>query len=151
MKRHLLLAAFSVFAVSLAASAAGIPAGGFAGTWTANFDRSYFAGTPPKVDMCIIAADGTVTVNETSSTGKSSTWHYTPIDGQPVQVIGRDNVTVTVHNVNSHINEHSWNMNGKTATSKSILSDDGKTTVFIMDGTDKDGKPFHEMVVYDKE
>jgi hypothetical protein len=30
------------------------------------------------------------------------------------------------------------------------VSKDGKTTTFTMDGTDKDGKPFHELVVYDK-
>jgi hypothetical protein len=47
--------------------------------------------------------------------------------------------------------EHAWNRNGKPSSSKSVLSKDGKTTVFTMDGTDKDGKPSHEMVVYDKQ
>jgi hypothetical protein len=101
--------------------------------------------------MCTIDADGTVTVNETNPEGKSTTWHYTPVEGQPVQVTGRDNVTVTVHKVNDHTNEHTWDMNGKPAHSKSVLSKDGKITTFTMDGTDKDGKPFHEMVVYDKQ
>lgn len=141
----------SLLAVPAIGHATGIPAGGFAGTWTANFQKSKFPGPPPKVDMCIIDADGTVTVKETNSEGKSTTWHYTPVEGKPVDVVGRDNVTVTVHKVNSHVNVHSWNMNGRPAKSKSVLSKDGKTTVFTMDGTDKDGKPFHEMVVYDKQ
>lgn len=151
MKIRLLTLPLSILALTLAAAAAGIPAGGFAGTWSANFSKSKFPGPPPKVDMCIIDPDGTVTVKETNSEGKSSTWHYTPIQGKPVQVIGRDNVTVTVRKINSHVNEHTWNMNGRPATSKSVLSKDGKTTTFTMDGTDKDGKPFHELVVYDKQ
>ena len=139
-----------LFALTLTAQT-GIPAGGFAGTWSANFSKSKFPGPPPKVDMCTIDADGTVTVNETNAEGKSTSWHYTPVQGKPVQVVGRDNVTVTVTKVNDHENDHSWNMNGRPAKSKSILSKDGKTTTFTMDGTDKDGKPFHEMVVYDKQ
>jgi hypothetical protein len=150
MKTRFLLLAFPLLAISLAL-AAGIPAGGFAGTWTANFEKSKFPGPRPKIDMCTIDPDGTVTVNETSADGKSTSWHYTPVEGQPVKVIGRDNVTVTVRKVNDHTNEHTWNMNGRAAKSKSVLSEDGKTTTFTMDGTDKDGKPFHEMVVYDKQ
>lgn len=152
MKIRLLLPLplFFLFALTLVAQT-GIPAGGFAGTWSANFSKSKFPGPPPKIDMCTIDADGTVTVNETNSEGKSTSWHYTPVQGKPVQVVGRDNVTVTVTKVNDHENDHSWNMNGRPAKSKSILSKDGKTTTFTMDGTDKDGKPFHEMVVYDKQ
>ena len=151
MKTRLLLPlAFFLFVLTLAAQT-GIPAGGFAGTWSANFAKSKFPGPPPKVDMCTIDADGTVTVNETNAEGKSTSWHYTPVQGKPVQVVGRDNVTVTVTKVNDRENDHSWNMNGRPAKSKSILSKDGKTTTFTMDGTDKDGKPFHEMVVYDKQ
>ena len=149
MKTPLLLLALSLLVVSLAV-AAGIPAGGFAGTWTANFKKSKFPGPPPKVDMCTIDPDGTVTVNEITAEGKSVSWHYTPVEGQPVEVIGRDNVTVTVRRLNDHTNEHTWNMNGRAAKSKSVLSKDGKTTTFTMDGTGQDGKPFHEMVVYDK-
>jgi hypothetical protein len=150
MKTRLLTLPLFFLALAIMAHAA-IPAGGFAGTWAANFSKSKFPGPPPKVDMCTIDADGTVTVNETNSEGKSTSWHYTPIDGKPVSVIGRDNVTVTVKKVNDHTNEHTWNMNGRAAHSKSVLSEDGKTTTFTMDGTDKDGKPFHEVVVYDKQ
>jgi hypothetical protein len=151
MKKSFLLLPFSLLAVSLAVGAAGIPAGGFAGTWSANFTKSKFPGPPPKVDMCIIDADGTVTVKETTSEGKDVTWHYTPVDGQPVSIVGRENTTVTVHQVNAHTIEHTWNMEGRAAKSSSVLSKDGKTTVFTMDGTGKDGKPFHEMVVYDRQ
>lgn len=130
---------------------AAIPAGGFAGHWKVNFAKSIFPGPPPQVDMCTIDGDGTVTVHEVSADGKSISWSYTPVSGKPVPIQGRDNATVTVRKLNSHTTVQSWNFNGRTAKSKAVLSKDGKTTTFTMDGTDKDGKPFHEMVVYDKE
>ena len=151
MKTRLLLLTFSLVATSLTLKAADMPPGGFVGTWKVNFAKSKFPGKPPLVDMATIDPDGTVTINETSSKGKSTSWHYKPIEGEAVPVIGRDNTTVLVKKVNAHTNEHTWNFNGRPGKSKSVLSKDGKTTTFTMDGTDKEGKPFHELVVYDKE
>jgi len=151
MKTRMMHLPCVLLALSLTLAAADMPAGGFAGTWSANFAKSKFPGPPPKVDMCTIQPDGTVTINETTAEGKVITWTYKPIEGQPVQVTGRENVTVTVKRVNDHTIEHTWNFNGKPGKSKSVLSKDGKTTTFTMDGTDKDGKPFHEVVVYDKQ
>ncbi len=151
MKTRSLILTFSLVAISLSVRAADMPAGGFAGTWKVNFAKSKFPGKPPLVDMATIDPDGTVTINETNSEGKSTTWHYKPIEGQAVSVVGRDNTTVLVKKVNDHTNEQIWNANGKTNTSKAVLSKDGKTTTFTMDGTDKEGKPFHELVVYDME
>lgn len=151
MKTRSLILTFSLVAISLSVRAADMPAGGFAGTWKVNFAKSKFPGKPPLVDMATIDPDGTVTINETNSEGKSTTWHYKPIEGQAVSVVGRDNTTVLVKKVNDHTNEQIWNANGKTNTSKAVLSKDGETTTFTMDGTDKEGKPFHELVVYDME
>jgi hypothetical protein len=151
MRTRLTILAFSLVALSLTVLAKDMPAGGFAGTWSADFAKSKFPGPPPKVDMCTIDPDGTVTINETSPEGKSTTWNYKPLEGEAVKVNGRDNVTVRVKRVNAHTIEHTWDFNGKPGKSKSVLSKDGKTTTFTMDGTDKDGKPFHEVVVYDKQ
>jgi hypothetical protein len=151
MKRALPMAALFTIALSLAARAGDMSAGGFAGTWKVNFAKSKFPGKPPLVDMATVDPDGTVTVNETNAEGKSTTWHYTPVEGQAVQVIGRDNTTVLVKKVNGQTNEQVWNFDGRPGKSKAVLSKDGKTTTFTMDGTDKDGKPFHELVVYDKQ
>ena len=151
MKIRLLILTFSLVAISLTVKAADMSAGGFAGTWKVNFAKSKFPGPPPQVDMAIVDPNGTVTVNETNSEGKSTSWHYTPTEGQAVPVVGRDNTTVIVKRLNDHTNEQIWNFDGRAGKSKAILSKDGKTTTFTMDGTDKDGKPFHELVVYDKE
>src|SRR5882672_1115142 len=151
MKMRLIILSFSLVAVSLTVKAADMPAGGFAGTWKVNFAKSKFPGKPPQVDMATIDPDGTVTINETNSEGKSTTWHYKPVEGEAVAIVGRENVTVLVKKVNEQTNEQTWYSNGKTNHSKAVLSKDGKTTTFTMDGVDKDGKPFHELVVYDKE
>ena len=151
MKTRLLILTFALIAIHLTVKAAEMSAGGFAGTWKVNFAKSKFPGPPPQVDMAIVDPNGTVTVNETNSEGKSTSWHYTPTEGQAVPVVGRDNTTVIVKRLNDHTNEQIWNFDGRAGKSKAILSKDGKTTTFTMDGTDKDGKPFHELVVYDKE
>jgi hypothetical protein len=151
MKICLLVLTLSLMAISLTAKAADMAPGGFAGTWKVNFAKSKFPGKPPLVDMATIDPDGTVTVNETNSEGKSTSWHYKPEEGKAVPVTGRDNTTVLVKRVNDRTIEHTWSFDGRPGKSNAVLSKDGKTTIFTMDGTDKDGKPFHEVVVYDKE
>lgn len=152
MKSRLLTLLTSVFVfLTIVQLHATMPAGGFAGTWKVNFAKSKFPGPPPQVDMCTVDPDGTVTVNETNSEGKSTSWHYTPDPGKPVSVEGRDHTTVIVTKINGHTNQQVWDFNGRSAKSTAVLSKDGKTTTFTMDGTDKDGKPFHEKVVYDKQ
>lgn len=128
------------------------PAGAWAGTWKFNLEKSKFPGKPPVADQVTVDPDGTITVDETNSSGKSSTWHYKPQQGTTVPVVGRgDNVTVLVTAVNPHRNEQVWNFNGREAKSYAILSRGGKTQTFHMSGTDKDGKPFSEVVVFEKQ
>ena len=128
------------------------PAGAWAGTWKFNLEKSKFPGKPPVADQVTVDPDGTITVDETNSSGKSTSWHYKPQPGTAVPVVGRgDNVTVLVTAVNPHRNEQVWNFNGREAKSYAILSKDGKTQTFHMSGTDKDGKPFSEVVVFEKQ
>ncbi len=152
MKSRSIILTLSLLAIPLMASAADIPAGAFAGTWKFNLAKSKFPGPPPLVDGFTMDPDGRVTIQETSSDGKSSTWSYKPQAGQAVPVEGRGpNVTVTARKVNAHRTEQVWNFNGRAAKSWAILSKDGKTQTFHIKGTDKDGKPFQELVVYEKQ
>jgi hypothetical protein len=152
MRSGWLLLTLSLFSVPLTTSAADIPAGAFAGTWKFNLAKCKFPGPPPQVDMFTMDPDGRVTVHEISADGKNSTWTYKPQAGQAVAVEGRGpNVTVIASKVNAHRTEQIWNFNGRAAKSWAILSEDGKTQTFHMEGTDKDGKPFQELVVYEKQ
>jgi len=151
MKLRCLALTLFLLATPGALLAKDIPAGPWAGTWSFNLQKCKFPGNPPQKDEVTIAPDGTVTVNEVSSEGKNITWNYKPQEGVAVPVQGRENVTVLARKVNAHRTEQTWNMNGKPAKSFAILSKDGKTQTFTMDGVDKDGKPFHEVVVYEKQ
>jgi hypothetical protein len=159
MKSSALKVAFSLLtlpvlwlAIPSQLSAQDTPAGAWAGTWKFSLEKSKFPGKPPLADQVTIDPDGTITVDETSPSGKSTSWHYKPEPGKAVPVVGRgDNVTILVTAVNPHRNDQLWDFNGKKATSYAILSEDGKTQTFHMSGTDKEGKPFTEVVVFEKQ
>lgn len=143
---------FSLLSIPMTTVAADIPAGGFAGTWRCNVAKSKFAGPPPQGEVFTIDADSRFTITVTSADGKSSTWSYKPQAGQAVPVEGRGpNVTVLLRKVNAHRTEQTWNVEGRPAKSFTILSKDGKTQTFHIEGTGKDGKPFEETVYYEKQ
>jgi hypothetical protein len=137
--------------VSLSAMAKDIPAGAWAGTWSAS-SASKFPGTPPKIDQVMIQPDGTVAVHVVNSEGKTTDWSYKPQVGTFVPIQGRDNVKVKIVKVNANRMDQIWDSKGKISKSHSTLSKDGKTqTFYAAPGKDKDGKPFQEVVVYEKQ
>ncbi|MGC2398397.1 MAG: hypothetical protein WA510_01375 [Acidobacteriaceae bacterium] len=153
-KAAIALSAFSVvlLAVPHQLTAQDVKPGLWAGTWKFNPEKSKFPGHAPQADQVTIDPDFTITVEETSSTGKQSKWSYKPQQGTAVPVTGRgDNVTVLATKVSPYKTTQEWNYNGRMAKSYATLSKDGKTQTFHMTGTDKDGKPFTEMVVFEKQ
>ena len=143
----LFLLAFPLFA-----TAKDIPAGKWAGTWVANTEKSKFPGTAPKLDQVTIQADGSIAVHVESADGKVADWSYKPQVGKFVSIQGRDNVTVKIVKVSDYRLNQVWNSKGKIKQSHATLSKDGKTqTFYAAPGKDKDGKPFQEVVVYEKQ
>jgi anti-sigma factor RsiW len=146
-----LAALLLLLAATLVVTAQDIPAGAWAGTWMAGA-KSKFPGPPPQADQVTIQADGSVAVHVVSSDGKTTDWSYKPQVGAFVPIQGRDNVTVKIIKVNDYRLDQVWNSKGKTSHSHSTLSKDGKTQIFYAaPGKDKDGKPFQEIVVYEKQ
>ena len=140
-----------LFGAQLAGMAQDIPAGAWAGRWKMNLAQSSFPGRPaPQDDQLQIKPDGTVTVFETNARGEKSSWSYKPQAGQTVEVSGRKNWTVIARKVNDHRTEQTGNFNGQLAKSWAILSKDGTRQTFHLSGTNELGKPFHQVVVYDK-
>ena len=141
-----------LLAISFHLNAQDTPAGAWAGTWKFNLEKSKFPGKPPLADQVTIDPDGTITVKETNPEGKESSWSYKPEQGKAVPVQGRgENVTVIATKVNPYKTTQVWNYNGRAAKSYATLSKDGKTQTFHMSGTDKEGKPFTELVVFEKQ
>lgn len=122
----------------------------WAGTWKLNASKSTFPGPPPQTEVLTIKPDGTLSLHEVSPKGVASDWTYKPIEGQPVQVIGRKGtVMVTVHHImDAHRRDHDWNNNGKLSKSYTVVSNHGKTQTYYALGPD--GKPT-EIVAYDKQ
>jgi hypothetical protein len=153
-KAAIVLLAMPVFLLTIPyqLGAQDVEAGPWAGTWKFNPAKSKFPGNPPQADQVTVDPDFTITVEETNSTGKQSKWSYKPQQGKAVPVTGHgDNVTVIATKVSPYKTTQVWNYNGRAAKSYATLSKDGKTQTFHMSGTDKDGKPFTEMVVFDKQ
>jgi hypothetical protein len=127
-------------------------AGLWTGTWKFNPAKSKFPGNPPQADQVTIDPDFTITVEETNSEGKQSKWSYKPEQGKAVPVTGHgENVTVVATRVSPYKTTQDWDYNGRKAKSYATLSKDGKIQTFHMSGTGKDGKPFTEMVVFEKQ
>jgi hypothetical protein len=147
MKSALKMLVVVLLATPLVAKAAGTDP--WAGTWKLNSAKSTFPGPPPQTEVLTISPDGTLSLHEVGSKGNASDWHYTPVEGKPVQVIGRKGmVMVTVHVVNAHRREQTWDSDGKPSKSYATVSPDGKTQTFYALGAD--GKPT-EIVVYEKQ
>jgi len=154
MKSRIGLLALALFllAAPLIGTAEDIPAGAWAGTWPASNTKSKFPGPAPQIDRVTIQPDGLIAVHVVSSDGKIADWSYKGQVGQFVSVQGRDNVTVKVTKVSDHRFNQVWHAKGKFSKSHAVLSKDGKTQTFhAAPGKDKDGKPFQEIVVYEKQ
>ena len=151
--RSLLFAAMLlVITLPMIATAEDIPAGAWAGTWVASTAKSKFPGTAPKLDQVTIQADGSIAVHVESADGKIADWSYKPQVGKFVPIQGRDNATVKIVKVSDYRLNQIWNSKGKITKSHATLSKDGKTqTFYAAPGKDKDGKPFQEVVVYEKQ
>lgn len=122
----------------------------WAGTWKINLAKSTFPGPPPQTEVLTIKPDGTISLHEVGSNGNASDWTYKPVEGQPVQVMGRKGtVLVTVHHIlDAHRRDHDWNSNGKLSKSYTTVTNNGKTQTYYALGSD--GKPT-EIVVYEKQ
>jgi len=141
-----------LLAITVVVWAADIPAGGFAGTWKCNIEKSVFPGPPPQSEVFTIGPDSSFSITIVGSDGKTSTFSYKPQAGQAVPVEGRGpDVTVILRKVSAHKVEHTWNNKGKTSRSYTILSKDGKTQTYHAEGVNPEGKHFTETVVYEKQ
>jgi hypothetical protein len=146
-----LLLILFLLAVPPVATAEDIPAGAWAGTWVAGA-KSKFPGPAPKLDQVTIQPDGSIAVHVVSSDGKTVDWSYKPQKGAFVPIQGRDGVTVKIIKVSDYRLDQVWkSKEGKITRSHATLSKDGKVqTFYAAPGKDKEGKPFQEVVVYEK-
>jgi hypothetical protein len=153
--------AFAALALAVAAQAAQAAQNGqatqtaqndrFVGTWKLNVAKSKFDPGPPPTSVTVTIAPDKVSVEEVHANGKTESWSYTPSPGAPATITGMENSSVVEKRVNDRTMEHTWKMGQSTMQGRAVLSKDGKRMTYTLTGTSPEGKPVHNLEVYDKQ
>jgi hypothetical protein len=148
----------TLVAVAFASTAFAQMPKGMAGTWKLNAAKSTYSPGPAPKSMTIVytpAGDAmTITVDVVPGTGAPQKWEMTAAyDGKDHPVTGNpDADTISMKRVNDTTGESTFKKGGKVmAVNTRVLSADGKTLTITSKGTTSDGKPRHDVAVYDKQ
>jgi hypothetical protein len=123
----------------------------FVGTWKLNIAKSKFSPGPPPTSATVTIAPDKVSVEEVHANGKTENWSYTPSPGTTATITGMENSSVMEKRVNDRTIEHTWKMGESTMQGKGVLSKDGKRMAYTPTGNTPDGKPLHNVEVYEKQ
>ncbi len=123
----------------------------FVGTWKLNVAQSKFdPGPGPKSETVTISEQQTQ-VQEVGPDGKDISWSFTPSGDSAVPIQGMDGSTVVEKRIDGRHTEHTWKMTNFKGTGHAVLSKDGKTVTYRMTGTNDDGKPVHNLMIFEKQ
>lgn len=146
--------------VILTAAAALISAQGTnprVGTWELNVAKSkYSPGPAPKSQTLKIEAAGDaekVTSEIVSATGNRSTTTYAaPYDGKPHPLNGSELAdSVAIKRIDDYTSERTDTRAGKVVqTYTRVVSKDGKTMTVTVKGTNTQGQPVSNVIVFEK-
>ena len=131
------------------------------GTWKLNVAKSKYVGTPaPKSNTTTITAQGDgvkVSVEGVAGDGSRIAYSYmTNLDGKDSAISGvgapGGEDTIAVKRVDANTTTSTAKKAGKvTATTRTVISKDGKVRTVTAKGTDDQGKPLSVAAVYDKQ
>jgi len=148
-------AALAVFVFSIALLAAESP---FAGTWKMNADKSKLAGADAVQNVTVQyeVTDDTLkaTVQGASMQGQPVNFTYeAKLDGTPGTASGSDTFdSIAFQRVSTHVLKATAKKGDKVVyTDRRVVSKDGKSLTITRTGTDSQGKPYHETLVFDKQ
>jgi hypothetical protein len=131
---------------------------GLVGTWKLDAAKSTFSpGPAPKSMSVTYAAEGTdgmkIVVDVTPAEGAAQHWEMTAhYDGKEYPVTGNPSAdTIALKRIDDRTGESTMKKDGKvTSTNMRKLSADGKTLTITSKGTTADGKPRHDVQVFQK-
>lgn len=130
---------------------------GLTGTWTLNIAKSKFNPGPAPKSMKVTytpSVDGVRISVDLTTDGGSQHWEMAgKYDGKDYPVTGNPAAdTASFKLVDDHTGESTFKKDGKvTATNTRVLSKDGKTLTITSKGTTADGKPRHDVQVFEKD
>ena len=123
----------------------------FTGTWKLNVAKSKFSPGPGlKSETVTIASDGKTTVEAVGALGKSLKWSYPWSDGAEVPIEGIANAT-TRTKIRGHTMDQTTKAGKGTTTSHVVLSPGGRIATVTIDGTDWQGRPEHDVEIFEKQ
>lgn len=139
-------------------TAVGISAGAenpnrFAGVWKMNPKESKFSENAAcQSETVTVAADGRVSIEQVDSKGKRLSWSYKPeAAGKAASIEGLERASrVTSYRTESTDTEV-FDWNGWKMTGHGVLSMDGKRMTYTLTGKDDQGRPFHNLMIFEKE
>jgi len=127
------------------------------GTWHLDVAKSkYSPGPAPKSQVLKIEASGegeNVTSEIVSTTGAKTVTVYTAnFDGKPYPITGSEIAdTVSLKRIDANTSERTDSKNGKVVqTFTRVVSKDGKTMTVTIKGTNAQGQPVNNVVVFEK-
>jgi hypothetical protein len=127
------------------------------GTWKLNPAKSKFSpGPAPKSMTITYGAAGfgmKIVVDVVPAEGAAQHWEMTPMfDGRDHAVTGNpDADAISIRRISDMQGESTFRKKGKvTAVNVRTLAADGKTLTIESKGTTADGKPRHDIAVYEK-
>src|SRR5215510_8286464 len=147
--------------VTMALSVTAWSADNSLGTWKRNLDKS--KADPPTSNplksstMIREAAGDSVKVTNTGmrQDGSSASWSYTvKYDGKEYPVTGNapfDTISLKQIDANTYTTMVSKKGGKYHTTGRTVISKDGKTSTLTTKGTNADGKPLTQTIVYDKQ
>jgi hypothetical protein len=127
------------------------------GTWKLNIAKSKFSdGVGPKSQTRTWGADGKVTVAGVNPAGANVTYTVTiKPDGKAYPITGTAPMgadSVSTKRVDASTLESTFTKAGKTIdTIRSVVSKDGKTLTLSAKGTQPNGKPLDDSLVFDRQ
>ncbi len=122
----------------------------FVGTWKLNVAKSKFSPGPPLQSQTVtIGADKKVEVSGVDGKGQTIKWSYTAKPGTAT-IIGMPDASV-IETRKGNIVDHRWKIGKATQMGHGVISKDGKSMIYTLQGTDADGKKVNDRSVYEKQ
>ena len=120
------------------------------GTWKLDVAKSKFQ-SPAKKAHTITFANGVATSEETLSDDTQRRWSHKMGDGQETPISGLEDATVTARRIDDRTVTHVWKMGDRTSSGRGVVSADGKTMTYTLTGSTPEGRPFTDVLVFEKQ
>jgi hypothetical protein len=94
--------------------------------------------------------DGKTTIEGVDADGKPFKWSFTSSQGAVVPIEGMDNSSVE-EKISGKTIDHAWKLAGGSMHGHGVLSRDEKGLRYTETGTDGQGRPVHNLLIFEKQ